>query len=62
MAPATETVRRPTPQRRCSFRLPHDLFEVLEDEAEHRGMSGAELVRSTLAAALFNVRTARGAR
>ena len=60
----TSTIDRPRrpPKVRRSYRMPCDLVAILEDEAERRGISEVELVRSTLAASLFTIRHRPGAR
>jgi hypothetical protein len=46
---------RPTPKVKRTVRLDVDLSEAVESEAEHRGTTFAEVVRTTLAAGLFGL-------
>jgi hypothetical protein len=48
------TTDRPAKVKR-TYRLDADLADTIDNEAEHRGTSSAEVVRSTLAAALFGL-------
>lgn len=49
------TYIRHEPKLKRTYRLPVDLLDCIDAEAEHRGTSSAEVVRQTLAAALFGV-------